>query len=163
MPDGEESLDRGGSPLPHQTSPRGTVRPGLNPFPPEPVARSPDTPRALGCDLKSGWPRLPPAPASLSLSRPRGRARLPWQPHRLRGWSPMAGQAGAVANRSGDWRLKRQAAANSSRRCSLVGVISGEGPPPADAGPFVGFDNKMAGGGRRGRLAPPVPQARSGR
>lgn len=68
-----------------------------------------------------------------------------------------------MANRSGERRLHGLAAANSSRRRSLMGVVSGEDPPPATAGPFVGFDNKMAGGGRRGRLAPPVPQARSGR
>lgn len=79
------------------------------------------------------------------------------------GAEPGAGQAGVIANRNGKLRLRGLAAANNSRCLSLVGAVSGEGPPLADAGPFVGFDNKMAGGGRRGRLAPPVPQARSGR
>lgn len=79
------------------------------------------------------------------------------------GAGPGAGQAGVIANRIGEWRPQGLAAANTSRHRSLVGAVSGKGPPPADAGLFVGFDNKMAGGGRRGRLAPPVPQARSGR
>lgn len=45
------------TPLPSCSSPgapRAAARPGLNLFLPESVAESPDTPRALGCCLKSG-------------------------------------------------------------------------------------------------------------